>query len=887
MTGVWLTGLLRRRSGSLLLASLGVAVAVALLASLGSFIAASQATMTDRATAGVAVDWQVAVRPNAAGGGLQQVLTALHQDPATKAALPVSYADTPGLSATAGGSTQTTGAGQVLGVPASYAATFPGEIHLLTGSLHGAVVAQQTASNLHVGPGGTIHIRRPGLPDATVRVSGVVDLPQADSLFQRVGAPPQSQLAAPPDNVVLLRAPLWSTTFSPVAKAHSSFLSQQVHVRRSHDLPSSPDAAYTTVLGQANNLQARTSGVAVVGNNLGATLDAARSDAAYAQVLFLFLAAPGAVLGGALTGVVAQAGALRRRREQSLLRARGATTNHLVRLVVLEGAVISVLGGVLGLLAAAVTGLVAFRSAGFGAAAGTTVAWDAVAFAVGVGIVGLTVVGPARRTLTRGADELTGISDTRNPWWMRWYVDVLALGGGLAVLWAAGTSQYSLVLAPEGVPQLSVNYWAFAAPALAWVAAALLGWRLGDLLLKRGRRGVAATLRPWGGPVADYAASMLSRQRRPVVRTGVLVGLAVAFAASTATFNATYHQQAEADAQLTNGADINVTQSPGAVVPASAGARLTSVHGVQAVTPLVHRFAYVGSDLQNLYGIDTASLRGATTLQDAYFQGGTANDMMSRLAAHPDGALISAETAKDFQLHLGDHLRLRLQNAVTRTYRSVTFRYVGIANEFPTAPKDSFIVANGSYVTSQTHDPSVGSFLISTGGTNVPSVAKAVAAVVGTGAHVGTIGQARGQVGSSLTSVDLSGLTRIELAFAALIAVAAGVLGLGLGLHERRRGLALATLLGASRRQLNVMAAGEPLFVAVFGTLVGAVAGWGLAALLTKILSGVFDPPPSTLAVPWLYLATTVVLALAGILLAANVVSRRARSGALAELRGL
>jgi len=50
-----------------------------------------------------------------------------------------------------------------------------------------------------------------------------------------------------------------------------------------------------------------------------------------------------------------------------------------------------------------------------------------------------------------------------------------------------------------------------------------------------------------------------------------LVALTVAFAASTAVFNSTYKQQAEVDARLTNGADVTVTQSPGAATgPAAA-----------------------------------------------------------------------------------------------------------------------------------------------------------------------------------------------------------------------------------------------------------------------------------------------------------------------------
>ena len=53
MITLWLRGLLRRRPGRLLAAAAGIAVAVALLASLGAFLAHSQATMTDRAVRGV------------------------------------------------------------------------------------------------------------------------------------------------------------------------------------------------------------------------------------------------------------------------------------------------------------------------------------------------------------------------------------------------------------------------------------------------------------------------------------------------------------------------------------------------------------------------------------------------------------------------------------------------------------------------------------------------------------------------------------------------------------------------------------------------------------------------------------------------------------------
>ena len=100
------------------------------------------------------------------------------------------FAGAASLTATTQGSTQTTGAAQVLGLPPGYQTAFPGELRLLSGSLNGVLVAQQTASNLHVAPGSTVTIARPGTTPANVTVAGVVDLPYVDSLFQKVGAPP-------------------------------------------------------------------------------------------------------------------------------------------------------------------------------------------------------------------------------------------------------------------------------------------------------------------------------------------------------------------------------------------------------------------------------------------------------------------------------------------------------------------------------------------------------------------------------------------------------------------------------------------------------------------------------------------------------------------------
>ena len=110
----------------------------------------------------------------------------------------------PACSASTGGAVQRTGPGKVLGLPPGYARAFPGELRTLAGRGDGVLLFQQTAANLGARPGDVVSIGRAGAPPAQVKVDGVVDLPNEDSLFQQVGAPPGAQPNAPPDNVILL-----------------------------------------------------------------------------------------------------------------------------------------------------------------------------------------------------------------------------------------------------------------------------------------------------------------------------------------------------------------------------------------------------------------------------------------------------------------------------------------------------------------------------------------------------------------------------------------------------------------------------------------------------------------------------------------------------------
>jgi putative ABC transport system permease protein len=881
---VWVGGLVRRRAARMGATVVGVAVAVASVSLLGAFLAHSKSTMTSRSVANVAIDWQVEA---AAGSNVAAVLKAVRHYPGVNAALPVEFGQVTSLQATTGGTQQLTGSGYILGVPDSYAKTYPNVIRTLVGNPRGVLVSQQTAANLHVAPGDTITVGRAGLPPINVTAGAVVDLPAADSLFQTVGAPAGSAAQAPPDTVLIVPERQWHQIFDPLAGVRPDLVKTQIHARVSHVLPHDPSAAYTAVLGRANNLEARLAGAGKVGDNLAATLASARADALYAQVLFLFLGLPGAVLAGLLTVTVAAAGRDRRRREQGMLRSRGATTAELVRLALAETTLVGVSGAVLGWAAAATISTLAFSRASFGTSPASAFGWAVVAAAIGFAIATLAIAGPAwsdARRLTVNAAR-RHVDRQRTPAWLRFGLDLWIFGIGAFLFWLTSRGGYQLVLAPEGVPEISVNYWAFAGPALMWIGGGLLTLRIADLLL-RSRRVLRVAARPIAGPLAGTVAASMQRQRRVLARGVALVALTAAFAASTAIFNSTYRQQTVVDAVLTNGADVTVTQPPGSSVRPGFAKGLARLPGVAHVESLQHRYAYVGSDLQDLYGVNPRTVVAAGRLQNAYFAGGSATELMQRLALHPDNLIVSAETVKDYQLYPGDRLTLRLQDARTKQYVPVVFHYVGIGKEFPTAPRDSFLIANSDYIARQTHSNAVATILIDTGGRAPDGVAAVVRSHVGTAATVTDLTHTRRIVGSSLTAVDLAGLTKVELGLALVLAVASAGLVLWLGFAERRRTFAIARALGARPRQLAAFVWSEAGFVVVLGLLLGSVGGGLLSIALVKILTGVFDPPPDALSVPWAYLLAAGACAAFAAIAAATLAVRAACRTGLAILRG-
>jgi putative ABC transport system permease protein len=373
-----------------------------------------------------------------------------------------------------------------------------------------------------------------------------------------------------------------------------------------------------------------------------------------------------------------------------------------------------------------------------------------------------------------------------------------------------------------------------------------------------------------------------------VTRATLLAGLAFAFGVSTAVFNSTYAAQSRVDAELTNGADVTVTGTTD-TPPSRRLAQLRAIPGAAAAAAMQHRYAFVGNDLQDLYGIDARTIGAATPISNAFFGGGDAATTLAELARTPDGVLVSEETVQTYQLHRGDTLALRLQNARTHAYVPVRFRFIGVTREFPTAPKDSFLVTNASYVAAQTGTGAAEAVLLRVQPGAIERVAAEARRIVHDlpGAHVTTITEAQRKIGSSLTAVDLRALTALELVFAIVFVAAATGLLLALGLAERLRTFAILAALGAKSRQLLAFLAAEAVLVVATGALFGIALGFLIAQMLVKVLTGVFDPPPEALTVPWGYLAGLVLAAAASTALAVALAARATRASVVAALREL
>jgi putative ABC transport system permease protein len=872
-----------------------LAAAVALLGSMILFIGHSLRTMTATAVRSVPLDLQgpVGSYPQA-----RQLARGIGRQAGVAQASATATAPFAGASHRGAGGVASAGNGSLLAVPPGYLSHIR-TFHLLQGKLKpgNVVLDQQLAATLRARIGDSVTITpRKGAHPQAFRVSGVAVVTAPDVLFAPLNPLLGPAPAQPPADVALMPTATFarslgrdlpsigtaSTGASAVPGAQAGVQWQvQAQVDPAY-LTGSPSHAFNLANQIRNRLERTFPGKVQFVDNLSDSLNTAAQDALYADALFIMLAVPGAMVALGLAYMAALGTADRDRRELALFRARGASRRDVAAMVGLESVAVGLIAGLLGAgvalasVAAIVKGsigLTPLRAAIAVAAcvalatAGAAAARSAAAFAA------------LRSTVQEGRRS---VQRERPPLWQRLYLDLIALALSGLIYWLTARTGFSAVVNPDSNPTLSLSVYMFFAPALLWLGATLL------LVRVRGRALAWIAARVGSGRVGTGRVGFLlasaGRRGAAINRGLVTVGLLLAFGVSLGIFAATYDQQANVDAQLTLGADVTATAPAGVAKTRDLAKRIAAVPGVTATTALDHSYAYVGPDLQDTYGIDPGSITRATGLRDSYFKGGTSAQMLQRLRSTPDGILVAQETITDYSLRPGDLLKLRVLDHRTGRFRVVRFHVIGTVLEFPSAPKDSFMVANLDYLQKADHG----------GGPNVvfakaPGDPKAVAHRVAQatrrdGVAVKDIREQTAQTVTSITTVDLRGISRIEEAFTIVLAAAAMWLFVTLGVSERRRELATMAAIGAPLRIVRGFVQSEAGLVAVAGLVLAAGLGLLLSEMLVAMLRHVFDPPPDHLAVPWRFLAGLAAAAIAGMVVALLVASRALRRLPLGEV---
>ncbi len=842
-----------------------LAASAALLGAMVLFVGHSLRTMTGSAVRSVPLDWQ---GPVASATAAERVARDVARQLGVKAALPAATAPFAGVTNRAAAGTVQASAGSILAVPPDYLAHFQ-TMRMLRGRLReGAVVLdQQLAATLQaqIGDRVSVTVRR-GQQPVRLPVSGVAVVTAADVLFQPLNPLVGPAAAQPPADIAILPfqtfaakiAPRLASAPPPTAAAAAvpgAPLGVSWQVQAQADpaaLGGSPRHAYDLANRIRNRTERQLTGRVQFVDNLSDGLSTAAGDALYAEALYIMLAVPGALVGLGLAYLAALGAVERDRRTLRLLRARGASRRRLFGLAGLESVLVGLVAGALGTAGA----LLATRSL----VGGSLREWP---WALGT-CIGVSVAGALAARIAAGRGALAEGGRPGKPLWQRLYLDVIALAISGLVYWLTARTGFSAVVNPDSNPTLSLSVYMFLAPALLWIGATLLLVRLRGRIFARLTPGRATS-------PAGYLLASAGRRTAAINRGLVLVALLLAFAVNLGVFAATYDQQARVDAQLTLGADVVVTGATG-VERAVAG-----VTGVAGTTALDHTYAYVGPDLQDTFGIDPATFTKGSSLRDSYFIGGTAQQMLQRLRARPDGILVSKETVTDYSLHEGDLLKLRTLDRRTGAFHVVPFHVVGVVQEFPSAPRDSFMVANRSYLLQATHDPGPNVVFAKASG-NPATVARRVAAAT---VHRGTLvknirDQGVDQV-SPITAVDLHGISRIEGAFALLLAAAALALYVAVAVAERRQEFATMLALGTKANRILSFVWSEVALIIAAAAALAALLGWLLAAMLVAMLQHAFDPPPDHLAVPWAYFAGLAGATLVGATLATGLAARAIR----------
>jgi putative ABC transport system permease protein len=722
-----------------------------------------------------------------------------------------------------------------------------------TGDLRrGALLSAALASESIEAPTVSINLAGSAVPlDLALPVAGQVDLREASTWFAIPSGEVQGDLAVTPRAILVdyqtferrilpaLRRSLGpDTSVTNPGLSDLPPASNEAHLTVDHRAyPADPAAAAAWSARLRRVLERVSAGDVIVSDNANEPLSEAAVDATNAKILFILLGVPGALVAGALGLTAAAALAEAHRREDALLRLRGATDRQLVRLAADQGLLAGTAGIVLGLLAAGagvsvVVGHAVWRDIPAGRLAQTVL----LSVVMGAIIIGARLV-PMLRSGRRSSIAVARrhLEERHTPLWLRSRADVTLMLVGAAIL-GGNLLIGGLKPTPVEGQTAALSFYVLLAPLALWIGTTLLIVRgLLALLARRSRPERAAPLTTWRATLLRWLG------RRPARTFGAVVlgALAVAFGTEVATFVATYGHAERADARAAFGADLRLT-------PTGAQAHLPPLGpGIVATAPIRTIPGRAGSDRKNIMAIEADSYSAAVVSPQITRGGGVA-----ALAADRSGVLIAEEIARGFQLAPGDTLPVTVFPDEPGALQKLDLHVVGVYRAFPPTDPLSEMVVTTAALTRPLPAPDFYLARVARGRSPDEVAANLRGGSAASSFSVTTIAENIRQEQRGLTAVNLHGLSRIEVVGAGLIAaIGVGVLGALLVL-ERRRELAILRTLGADTRHVLAGPLLEGAVASIGSLVIGVPVGIGLGIIAIHVLNLFFALPPPLVVVP-------------------------------------
>jgi putative ABC transport system permease protein len=784
------------------------------------------------------------------------------------------------------GSRQAAGAVRVFGFDDRYR-QHDASIRIVGGSYqpgHGLLSAE-AARALSVEPGDVVRVDVPGLDrPLSVPISGITDLLRARSLFYSRQGQQLEQFVYVPNTVVvqpevfaeaIVPAFQDATTTTGDIVRSKPILEVDIGVERER-LDADPGTALAQTRAVADAVSRIAPGRDDLIDNISNTLEVARDDARVAKRMFVFLGLPGALLAAILAAYAGGVLASALRREQAILRIRGANRRQLLRMHALRTLALAAAGSVLG-LGLGLASAVAVLSADALARASTTSLVTSALLGAGGGLLatGAALYASGRRAINREISEERAQLASRPPAWRRLRLDVAALvvvavAEGMAVRAGAFEGVAGSVYYGRSV---SLRMHLVIVPIGVWIAGVLLLARVVERLFSR----LPLPSPPqFGRPLRGILTRSVRRRSWAAVGGVIIVGLIFALGTSVASFTASYDRAKAADARFVVGSDVRVTPSPTSTVEHPPGyADALDVPGVQAATPVVFSLlnavlqSRFNEDAANMAAVDPATFGRVAALADSNFVDHTAASAMDALRRDPGGVLVGTELAEVLAIERGDTVKVLFARG-TKEQKLSEMKVIGLFERLPGFPEGANVLVNLQRQVRLIPSTKASFFLARTTDPSPATLERAVSALRdGPGSadalQIDTRATTLDKDQSSLAALNIRGLLTLDSTYAlAMAATAIAVFVFGLLLQRRREYVTLRAqgMHPGEIRSLLVVEAGG---VVLLGIVAGLLVGIAMAYFLVNVLRPLFVLRPP------IVLPATGIAALAALVLAVSL----------------